>query len=203
MPAVEAGDIELARRLARSNVEALLPHVREGKKILIADPTCSYMLRKEYAELVGTPEAKEIGQAAMDVCEYLFQLKQEGKFNRDFRSDAAQRRLPPALPLEGAEHRVPLARHAAADPGRHRQDGGAVLRPRRHLGHEEGILPAVELAGKKAFEEMAAVEADMLVTDCPLAAVQFEQALGTRPIHPIQVLSRAYRPDGFPKTESN
>ena len=37
-----------------------------------------------------------------------------------------------------------------------------------------------------------------MATDCPLAALQFEQALGVRPIHPIQVLARAYRADGFP-----
>ena len=38
----------------------------------------------------------------------------------------------------------------------------------------------------------------VLATDCPLAAVHFDQMLGRRPIHPIQVLARAYRPDGFP-----
>jgi glycerol-3-phosphate dehydrogenase subunit C len=54
------------------------------------------------------------------------------------------------------------------------------------------------LAGKKAFDEMRDTHADVTATDCPLAAIQFEQALGTRPIHPIQVLARAYEPDGFP-----
>jgi glycerol-3-phosphate dehydrogenase subunit C len=37
-----------------------------------------------------------------------------------------------------------------------------------------------------------------MATDCPLAAVQIEQATGVRPIHPIEVLARAYEPDGFP-----
>lgn len=81
MPAMEAGDIELAKRLARQNVEALLPSVREGKKVLAVNPTCSYMMRKEYGELVGTPEARRVTAATMDPCEFLFQLKQEGKFN--------------------------------------------------------------------------------------------------------------------------
>jgi Fe-S oxidoreductase len=45
---------------------------------------------------------------------------------------------------------------------------------------------------------MAEAQAEVLATDCPLAAVQFDQALGRRPIHPIQVLARAYREDGFP-----
>jgi Fe-S oxidoreductase len=61
------------------------------------------------------------------------------------------------------------------------------------------FFPLSMLAGKKAFDEMQAAEAQVLATDCPLAAIQFQQAIGQRPIHPIQVLARAYRPDGFPK----
>ena len=53
MPAIEQGDIELAKRLAAQNVASLYPHVREGRKVVAIDPTCSYMLRKEYPELVG------------------------------------------------------------------------------------------------------------------------------------------------------
>ena len=44
------------------------------------------MLRKEYGELVGTEDARRVGAAAMDLNEFLFELKKEGKFNRDFRS---------------------------------------------------------------------------------------------------------------------
>ena len=47
---------------------------------------------------------------------------------------------------------------------------------------------------------MQASEASVLATDCPLAAIHFEQAIGQRPIHPVQVLARAYRSDGFPQT---
>ena len=38
-----------------------------------------------------------------------------------------------------------------------------------------------------------------MATHCPLAAVQFEQVLGRRPLHPLQVLAQAYRADGFPQ----
>ncbi len=70
--------------------------------------------------------------------------------------------------------------------------------PRRHLGHEEEFFPLSMLTGKKAFAGMADAQADIFASDCPLASLQFDQALGRRPIHPIQVLARAYRPDGFP-----
>ena len=78
--------MELAKKLARSNVDSLFPHARQGKKILAINPTCSYMLRKEYPELLGNEEARQVGQAPMDLCEYLFSLKQAGRFCRDFLS---------------------------------------------------------------------------------------------------------------------
>jgi len=198
MPAVEAGDIELARRMARSNVDALLPHVRKGKKILVADPTCSYMMRKEYPELVGWPEAKEIAGAVMDVCEFLFQLKQEGKINRDFRS----------TPQSVAYH-LPCHLKAQNIGFRSRDmlrliPGATVKMVEQCCAHDgtwamkKEFFPLSKLAGKKAFDEMAAAGANVLATDCPLAAVHFDQMLGRRPIHPIQVLARAYRSDGFP-----
>ena len=185
--------------MARANVDALLPHVRAGKKILIADPTCSYMMRKEYPELVGWPEAKEIAAAVMDVSEFLFHLKQEGKFNREFRS----------TPRKVAYH---LPCHLKAQNIGYRSrdmmrliPGTTVKLVDQCCGHDgtwamkKEFFPLSKLAGKKAFDEMAAAEADVLASDCPLAAVQFDQMLGRRPIHPIQVLARAYREDGFPQ----
>ncbi len=48
------------------------------------------MMRKEYGDLVGTPEAWQVAAATMDPCEFLFQFKREGKFNRDFRTTPEQ-----------------------------------------------------------------------------------------------------------------
>ena len=41
-----------ARKLARRNVESLLPSVRAGRKILSPGPSCTLTLRTEYPELV-------------------------------------------------------------------------------------------------------------------------------------------------------
>jgi len=198
MPALEAGDIELARTLARKNVDALLPYVRAGRKIVAINPTCSYTIRKEYPELVGTPEAKEVAAATHDLCEYLFLLKQEGGFNRDFRS----------TPGKVACH-LPCHLKAQNIGFRSRDmmrliPGATVKMVEQCCGHngtwamKKEFFPLSMLAGKKAFDAMSAEQADVMTTDCPLAAIQFDQALGRRPMHPIQVLDRAYREDGFP-----
>jgi Fe-S oxidoreductase len=52
--------------------------------------------------------------------------------------------------------------------------------------------------GKKAFDGMREANAEIMATDCPLSAIQIEQATGIKPIHPIEVLSRAYSSNGFP-----
>jgi Fe-S oxidoreductase len=199
MPAIEAGDIDLAKRLARQNVEALIPHVREGKKVLAINPTCSYMMRKEYGELVGTPEARQVAAATMDPCEFLFQLKQEGKFNRDFRTTP-----------ELVAYHVPCHLRAQNIGFRSRDlmrliPGTTVKMVEQCCGHDgtwamrKEYFPLSLLTGKKAFDQMQAIEAKVMATDCPLAAIHFQQAIGQRPIHPLQVLARAYRSDGFAK----
>jgi len=198
MPALEAGDVELARRLARANVESLLPHVRQGKKVLALDPTCTYMLRKEYPELAGVPEAREVAAATRDVCEFLFELKQQGRFRRDFRSTPGRiaYHLPCHLKAQNIGYRSRDMMRLIP--------GASVRLVDQCSGHDgtwamkKEFFPLAMLAGQKAFEQMQAAEADLWASDCPLAAIQFEQALGRRPIHPVQVLARAYRPDGFP-----
>ena len=53
--------------------------------------------------------------------------------------------------------------------------------------------------GKKAFEGMQRHDAEVWSSECPLAASQFEQHAGKRAMHPMTVLARAYREDGFDK----
>ena len=65
----------------------------------------------------------------------------------------------------------------------------------------EGFEASVRI-GRKAFDGMQAASdgesgARVWATDCPLAALQFAQHAGRRPMHPMSILARAYEPDGF------
>jgi Fe-S oxidoreductase len=65
----------------------------------------------------------------------------------------------------------------------------------------EGFEPSQRI-GKRAFEGVQAdPEATTWVTDCPLAALQFEQHAGTKPLHPMSLLARSYRA-GAAKSET-
>jgi hypothetical protein len=61
----------------------------------------------------------------------------------------------------------------------------------------EGFEPSARI-GKKAFDGMNESSSQVWATDCPLAALQFQQHAGVRPLHPMSILARAYREDGFP-----
>jgi hypothetical protein len=50
---------------------------------------------------------------------------------------------------------------------------------------------------KKAFDGIKAADAELWVSDCLLAAIQFRQACGKDVLHAVEVLARAYREDGF------
>jgi hypothetical protein len=41
---------------------------------------------------------------------------------------------------------------------------------------------------------------DFVVSDCSLAGLQIQQGMGQKPLHPIQILERAYGPAGDAKS---
>ena len=202
MPAWESGDLDTLRKKASANLDKLLPHVEAGKKVLAINPTCSMMLRDEYPQLVDTPDrdrAAALADAVMDPSEYLWSIRNEDRFNEDFKS----------TPGDVAYHApCHLRAQAVGFKGRdliRKIPGVTPSTTMECCGHDgtyamktEGYEVSVRI-GKKAFDGMNATpDAEVWATDCPLAATQFGQHAGRRPMHPMSILARAYRPDGFP-----
>ncbi len=206
MPALDAGDVDLARRKARRNVEALLPWVERGYPIAVVNPTCSLMMRTEYPELLADPDepglaeaARKVAAAVRDLGEYLFELRREGHFREDFRSTpggAVAYHAPCHLRMQNVGFR-----------GRDLMRRIPGVKPRlvaECCGHDgtwamkTEWFPLALSNGQKAFDAMAEAEAEVWTSDCPLASIQFEQACGRRALHPVEVLALAYREDGFP-----
>jgi Fe-S oxidoreductase len=143
--------------------------------------------------------AREVAAATKDISEFLFDLRKNGRFKEDFKSTPAgnvayhapchlrmqnvgfrgrdlMRRIPQVQPVLTAE----CCGH----------DGTWAMK----VEHFEQSLKN----GAKAFEGMKDAAADIWTSDCPLAGLQFEQVCGKKVLHPIEVLDRAYREDGFP-----
>jgi Fe-S oxidoreductase len=205
MPALDSGDITLATSQARANVQRLLPLVERGYKIAVVNPTCSLMLKTEYADLLddaADPQlagaARTVAAATRDLGEFLFEMRQAGQFKEDFKST-------PAGPVA---YHAPchLRMQSVGYRGRDLMRRIPGVQPRlvaECCGHDGTWAMKVEnfeaslKIGQKAFDGMSEAGSEVWTTECPLAALQFKQACDRDVLHPVQVLDRAYRADGF------
>jgi len=203
MPAWEHGDLETLRERAHHNLNVLMPHVEQGAEVVVINPTCSMMMRREYPELLEGEDrerAKKLAAATRDSGEFLWSLRNEERFNTEFKSSPG---------AEVAYHApCHLRTQGVGFKGRDLLRKIPGVKPRTVMeccGHDgtyamsvEGFEPSQRI-GKKAFDGMADADAEIWATDCPLAALQFKQHAGRKPMHPMSVLARSYREDGFDK----
>ncbi|MBX7081256.1 MAG: hypothetical protein K1X88_18795 [Nannocystaceae bacterium] len=202
MPAWERGDLELVRDKAKHNLDRLLPRVEQGAKVIALNPTCSMMMRREWPELVGGDDrarARTLAAAVVDSGEFLWSIRNEPRFCSEFRSSPGGK----------------VAYHAPC----HLRAQGVGFRGRDLLRRLPGVQPVTVMEccghdgthamkvegfeasrriGRKAFEGMDEAATEVWATDCPLAAIQFQQHAGRKPMHPMSILARALRGDPFP-----
>jgi Fe-S oxidoreductase len=203
MPAWEQGDLETLRAQARIDLDLLMPFVEAGAKVAVINPTCSMMMRREWPHLLEGADrarAERLAPAVADLSEYLWSLRDDPRFSTDFRS---------APPGGAIAYHAPCHLRAQAIGFKGRdllrkipgvRITGTVMECCGHDGTYamtvEGFEPSRRI-GQKAFDGMKGAEAATWATDCPLAALQFTQHAGKRPLHPVSILARAYREDGF------
>src|SRR5262249_1115431 len=76
--------IAAAAANARKNIAALLPAVEAGAEVVVPQPTCSYVLKKEYPLLAPGPDAEKVAAHTRDLFEYLASRQGEGSLATDF-----------------------------------------------------------------------------------------------------------------------
>lgn len=201
MPAWEHGDLNSLRRQAKNNLKLLIPFVEKGAKVLVINPTCSMMMRREYPEILDPgdkPAAKKLAEAIMDVSEFLWSIRNEERFCSEVQS----------RPNGKIAYHAPchLRAQAVGFKGKDLVRKLFDINPAvvtECCGHNgtyamtvKGFEPSKRI-GKKAFDGMKQSDADLWMTDCPLAAIQFKQHAGKEPMHPVSVLAKAYRGESF------
>ena len=74
-PMLSKGLVEGARKLARQNVEALMPYARQGVPIVGTEPSCILTLRDEYRDLLpDKPDVERIAANSFMIDEFLAKL---------------------------------------------------------------------------------------------------------------------------------
>ena len=180
------------RRAAKRNVEVLAPAVKEGKAVVVPQPTCAYVLKNEYADFLGTDDARLVAENTFDVSEYLIARHKEEPLDTAFdgttydtitwhaachyRAQQIGPKCMDLMTLTGAD--VTMVERCSAI------DGTWGLRA-------ENVEMARQIA-KPLMEAVGKADTDLVAGDCQLANTAIREGTGKQPIHPIQVLARAY-----------
>jgi glycerol-3-phosphate dehydrogenase subunit C len=195
MPYLDAGRVEQALGHFQDNVKLLLPYVRQGYDVVVPEPTCGMMLKKEYADYLQGEEreqALEVSKRVYDLSEYMIKLDNEGRLSKDFKVDVGRVAYHQPCHLKyqaiGAKS-IDLLRLAGAqvvfiDKGCSGHDGTWAMK-KEYFELAQRVARGLHRGVKESG-------ADVVATDCSLAGLQIRQGTARVTLHPIEVLAKAY-----------
>ena len=161
---------------------------------MVPQPTCSYVLKKDYLDYVGGPDAQLVSENTYDAAEYLMKIhKTEGQsLELDFKGHVPETityhtpchlraqniglKSRDLMKLTGAK--IKLIQQCSGI------DGMWGLRAE----NAELSMPIAEKLGKMITE----AQGEVVTGDCHLANTAINEQTGNHPVHPLQVLARAY-----------
>jgi len=194
MPWLDGGDVKAFVGQGERNVPILAEQVRRGRDVVVPQPTCGYVLKKEYPEYLGTDDARLVASHTYDAAEYLMKIhREEGKgLDTDFGGDVP----------ESITWHVPCHLRAQ-NVGFKSRDlmklTGAAVTPVEKCSGIDGTWGLrsenYDLARKVAQPLRKAIDDDgaqVVAGDCMLANGAIAEETGRTAVHPLQVIARAY-----------
>ncbi len=198
MPALDGGDVAGAQARAQANIAALAPHVERGARVAALQPTCTFVLKREYPLLVEGAVAERVAAAVVDVTDFLAELAQQGRLASDFQQEvgAITYHVSCHTRMEGGGGRA--RRLLSKIPGTTVVVAEACAGIDGTWGLKARHYDASQKVAARLMERLASRPDDLPCSDCKLAGLQIETA-GRAPLHPVEVLARAY---GFSGAEA-
>jgi glycerol-3-phosphate dehydrogenase subunit C len=183
-PMLDVGDVNKLKSNAEYNLKLIEDLKKQGYDIVSPIPTCTLMIR-EYKYVLGKDVPK-----IFDALEYLLKLKREGKNEIKGKLEKTISYHPPChlrylgIGLPG----VTLLRNLGAkveivDKGCSGIDGGWGLRN----------YDKAKIIGSKMMEAFKNSDAEIFMTECPLAGLQIFKASNRKPLHPIQIIKEVMK----------
>jgi glycerol-3-phosphate dehydrogenase subunit C len=201
MPSFDVGDTDTMVQTAQHHLKLFQPYLNQGYDLVVPTPSCSLMFKREYPYLVPTPEMNQLAERTFDVSEYLMKLKKDGALSLEFTH--TKQRIAYQVPCHLRDQNIGFKSKELME-----LTGAQVELIEKCSGHDGSWGAKVEFfdlsmkIAKKAVRPIVNSEPNMVASDCPLSALQLDQAGATQPNnssttqHPIQIIRDAY---GIPK----
>mgnify|MGYP001561299537 FL=1 len=193
-PFLHSGDLDQFNKIAAKNVTALAKAVRMGRDIVVPQPTCGYVLKKDYVDYVGGAESRLVAAHTFDAAEYLMKVHKNDDMSLDLdftghvpasvtyhtpchlKAQNIGLKSRDLIKLTGAK--VKLVQQCSGI------DGMWGLR-----AENTGI--SIPIAGKLG-DEIRKADGEVVAGDCHLANTAIAEQTGQEPLHPLQLIARAY-----------
>jgi len=195
MPKLELGDLDAVAKAKDANIKILAQLVDDGWDIVTPVPSCTLMFKQELPLMYpDDADVIKVQQAMFDPFEYLILRHKAGKLNTQFNTSLGK-----------------ISYHVACH--QRVQRIGMKTREVLELIPETEVLPIERCSGhdgtytfKSEFHDTAMKickpvvnrvkqsGADVYTSDCAMAGHHIEAGLadGTKPIHPISLVRKAY-----------
>ena len=199
-PYLHSGDVDSFTKVAVKQVKALATAVRSGKDIVVPQPTCGYVLKKDYVDYVGGPDAELVAKHTFDSSEYLINLhKAEGtELDTEFTGTVPETisyHIPCHLKAQNIGLRSrDLMKLTGAKIKLIDQCSGIDGMWGLKAGNEEYSVPLAVKLGEK----VTAAGSEAVVGDCHLANTAIAEQTGAGAVHPLNIVARAY---GIPEND--
>ena len=196
MPLLDLGDTDAIAKAARANLRSFDPWLKAGYDVVSPIPSCSLMFKREYPALVPGEATALLAERTFDVCEYLMRMQKTGELVTKFQQ--ASPSVAYQIPCHLRDQNMGFKSRELMELA-----GAKVTVVERCSGHDgtwaakREFFPISIGIARKAVRELDEASAEIVVSDCPLAALQLEQAgasgsSGRRALHPIQIVRDAY-----------
>jgi glycerol-3-phosphate dehydrogenase subunit C len=192
MPNLDGGDIDGAKAKARYNVAQLLPLVEQGFPVIVPGPTCSYTIKKEWPELLGSEDAKKVAANTFEAMEFMERLRRNKTLAKDFTKGYGKVAYHAACHLRAQKIGTPGARILGLLPDTEVD----IVEKCSAVDGTWGMKAQHYEMGKKYAQKLARgitqAEAKLVVTDCALSALRIKQENDVTALHPMEALAGAY-----------
>ena len=193
-PWLHSGDRDQFIKVATKNVKARAAEVRKGNPIVVPQPTCGYILKKDYLDYVPGADAQLVADNTFDGAEYLMKVHRDPdtSLDVDFGGD-----VPATITYHTPCHL------RAQNIGLKSRDlmklTGAKIKLVQQCSGIDGMWGlraenadlSVPIATKLG-SEITRANGEIVAGDCHLANTAITEQTGLVPSHPIQVIARAY-----------
>jgi len=195
MPKLEQGDLDTVDKYRRTNIPELVRLIDEGWDIVAAIPSCVLMFKQELPLMYpDDPDVQKVKQNVFDPFEYLLQRHKSGLLKTDFRVELGK--IAWHVPCHQRVQNIgPKTKDVLS-----LVPGTEIEVIERCSGHDgtygvrAGTWEKSQKIARPVISRVKKMEADYLVSDCPMAATQIADGLDLKngETNPLTLLRKAY-----------